>query len=151
EGDALLEGRMRDFVAVAFYEQGRVEDAAREVGHALRLLEPLDDKRSLALALLHDGTFHLARGRLPEANALYERARKLARHVQDSPSEATALGCLAYAHAQEGRGEAITLYSQAIEQFREHGDHRGEAITLTNMALLLQEQGRMREALSSYD
>ncbi|MEV7006393.1 BTAD domain-containing putative transcriptional regulator [Streptosporangium sp. NPDC051022] len=131
-GEALLLRSLADLHRA----EGRLEDAARVLGQAL----PLTEAGEVARTRYRLGLVHLARERLPEAEACFVACLAAFSAAGDRRGRADALRALGALRRAED------LLSRSLEAYRELGDPRGEAAVSLDLAGLFLEERRPAEA-----
>lgn len=147
QADADLQASLRAGQAMHLYRSSRFEEALA----VLDLVDRELDSPALRLLTQHRlakirGNALAGLGRYPEAESAYREALHLSR--ADLPAEVGRdLRSLANLEMVGGRREAAERhYREAIARNREWGYLVGLAIDLNNLAELLVQQGRLREA-----
>jgi tetratricopeptide (TPR) repeat protein len=134
-------------LAIAYREQGRLDDALQSADAALTEAEKLGDCQLTAQALAGRAEIHIARG--DAALGLREAERALAAHreLQDPVREAEDMRILAIALSLTGRTEhAQTMLREVIERATNHQRPLLAAIAQRDLAQLLARAGRDEEA-----
>jgi DNA-binding SARP family transcriptional activator len=136
-GDALQIIRIRANRGSRYFEEGRYEDALRELEVALRLSERAGFDSLRALALLNRGEALYRLGRLEEAHRDLLAARA-AYEANGSRMVSYALADLGDVHAVRGESAlARTSYEEALRIADEVGDIQGVVPALSGLADLL--------------
>ncbi|MBB4916601.1 AfsR/SARP family transcriptional regulator [Streptosporangium saharense] len=131
-GEALLLRSLADLHRV----EGRLADAAE----TLRLALTLAETGEVARTRYRLGLVHLAQDRLPEAQACFVACLAAFSAAGDRRGRADALRALG------GLRREPDLLSRSLEAYRELGDPRGEAAVSLDLAGLLLDARRLREA-----
>jgi tetratricopeptide (TPR) repeat protein len=122
--------------AIACYEQDQ------------RICQELSDWYGASIGLNNLGKAQLAIGRAVDALASQQTALRLCRMVGDLTCEGEILDDLGHVYRRLGRGEdAIRNYDLAIATYLRAGCDIAAADTMSTIASLLYEEGRVAEAL----
>lgn len=141
-----------------------IADARRNMATALRELRRFDDARKILLEVLESsagqdamvlndlGLVELDRQRLGAARVWFERAVHLALQLPDKVQEAQALANLAYIRGISGEPEeGLRAFARAEEVYGGLGDLNAVALICYGRALVLLENGSLREALAQIE
>ena len=114
---------------------GKNADALRHLDQAERVLKLLDDKMSLAGAVLQKGVLKRCFGQLRSSEALFTAGVSLMREVGDRIGEARGLSQLANTHIAMGKlREAMHEARRALKTAVAAGDTRALIVFLNNAA-----------------
>jgi tetratricopeptide (TPR) repeat protein len=129
-------------LAIAYREQGHLDEAMQSADAAVREAEQLGDRRLKAQALAGRAEIRAARGE-PEV-AIQEATRALAVHreLEDVVLETEDLRILAVATGMMGQaGEAEGMFREVVARATEHGRPLLIAVAQRDLAYLLARQG----------
>ena len=131
---------------------GRFDEAFAAMDEALPLLERADARIDV-VNLLKDRAEVLRRaGRLADGAAAYERARTLAREIDNLPGYADATLSLARLRGEQGRlDEAAALARDGLEAERRAGSPLGIAEAASVLGDVLRRLGRMGDAQQAFE
>jgi tetratricopeptide (TPR) repeat protein len=127
--------------------------AALPVGKVLQTAQatssyPADTALEEGLQLYEQGTVEANRG----AIAKFEQALKLSRQAGDKERQAFSLLCLGRVYSELGeKQKALEYLGQSLLLFRAVGYRRGEAVTLSNMAVVKRDQNNLTEAVNDIE
>ncbi|CAM5741407.1 putative Regulator protein [Streptomyces afghaniensis 772] len=147
-GDRIGVARALGNAGETLAELGRTEEAARALRKAAKTFRKQGDLRGYAQAL---GSLAMAtrdEGQAEQAVELHKRALDMADGLLIPHDRATELCNFAGTLTAAGEFEAaLTAQQEALATLRRLGDRRGEAMTLGNMALVRQRQGKWNKAV----
>lgn len=133
--DAAGEARSLVNLATLMALDGRNGEALRHLDRAKDVLQPLDDKRSLAGAILQEGVLKRCSGQLRASETLLMTGISVMKEVGDRIGEARGLSQLANTHAAMGRlRESIHEARCALKSAEAAGDTRALIVFLNNAA-----------------
>ncbi len=146
----------RDLAALArlekadvFLRRGRVEEAIREIEHALEVVSGTEHLSILAKAYSFLASAHGRAGRLDRAEELQRRALDAAERSGDAPRLAAALNNLGSIYCLTGQHEkGFAALERAIALRRETGDRNAELETTSNLGTRLAAAGQIDRAIS---
>jgi DNA-binding SARP family transcriptional activator len=134
-GDAAGEARSLVNLATIMALDGRNNDALHHLDRAERVLQALNDKRSLAGAILQKGVLKRCFGQLRTSETLLMTGISIMREVGDRIGEARGLSQLANTHVAMGRlRDAIHEARRALKSAEAAGDTRALIVFLNNAA-----------------
>lgn len=154
-GDVAGEAGSRVLHAQMLLELGQADEALVEAQAGLQLADKAADARQRANSSMVAGFVSRSLGRWGDARAFFEQAMMQAQLVGDRWMLGRALCNLGNIHSdvadvrrREGRADfardlpqALALYDQSLQLFKELGDARLEGNTLRNIALTLSDMG----------
>jgi DNA-binding SARP family transcriptional activator/tetratricopeptide (TPR) repeat protein len=150
-GDAAAEAAALTSLAVVDWRQGRFQQAAARLRHALALFSQVGHHTGAARALANLGMIDGQLGHYQDAAGHLRDALAVFRKAGDQTGAARALINLGMIDDQQGRyQEAADHYQQALALFREAGDRSGEAYALANLGITCRRQGRYQQAASHF-
>lgn len=149
------DGSTRDIRAEVLLRQERIAESLglrhrqlAVVAELVALLEPLGPSDRLAGAYLRQADAFTLRQRYGDAEAMLQRALKMAATLGDGVSRRKALSSIALLRSHERRYEdALPILEEAIRLAREAGDWRAEAGDRSTMANCLRALGQPQRAL----
>lgn len=139
-------------LANALSNSGQHGEGLEVAERCVEIQQILGNQREVAANLGRVASILMAAGSYDEANARYDLALAAARQVGDKELEGSFLqhqGSLADDRNQLER--AIHLYQQALERFREAGDHQGIMQTYNLLGVVERNAGRLAEARAWYE
>ncbi len=114
---------------------------------AAELFEEMRDPHGVSLVLREQGDRHKAAGRLAEAAAAYDEARRVSAEVGNEAEIASALQARAIVHDLNGELQAgYELKREVLKNYQRRGVHAGAAIMMENIGVSLYKMGRLAEA-----
>ncbi|MEU3952273.1 tetratricopeptide repeat protein [Streptomyces achromogenes] len=148
-GDLRAAAQARSNTGETLATMGRTEEASRALRKAAKIFRKHGDLRGYAQALGGLAKITRDEGMAEKAVELHERALGLADGLLIPHERATELANLATALTISGHfAAALTAQQEALDIFQRLEDHRGEAMTLGNMALVRQRQDKWRKAIA---
>jgi predicted ATPase/class 3 adenylate cyclase len=125
------------------------EETARELlDHSLAIYRRMDDRAGLCAVLRSLGDLHRDAGDMFVARRYYEEGVALARSSGSGRDVANLLIGLSVLESRlEHLDSALAMITEARDSFRDSGDERRAAICSNNLACVLMQYGRDREAL----
>jgi len=136
-------------LANAYRNLGHARRAFEYYNQALQIAREMGDRRGEAFALNNMGSTYSNLGDMQRALEHHEQALEIFREVGDRRSQGDCLTNLGFIYmSRHDTGRAMEYCEQALAIDREVGDMLGLALDSFNMANLLAQQGRFREALS---
>ncbi len=150
-GSLLGQAIVRDKLALALLEQGKLEEALAEEEDSLRLREGINDIVGRARSHSVIGTIHERSGRYEAAQASHEQALALEEQLQNPRGQGIALlhlGDTARAVRQFERARAF--YIRALAVTRRDSDQIGMARTLERLGDLSYDEGHRERANASW-
>ncbi|MFG3117245.1 tetratricopeptide repeat protein [Streptomyces sp. NPDC048197] len=147
-GDRVGVARALSNAGETLTELGRTGEATRALQKAAKTFRKQGDLRGYAQALGSLAKATRNDGKAEQAVELHRRALDMPDGLLLPHERAVELsnfaGTLTAAREFEA---ALTAQQEALGTFRQLGDHRGEAMTLGNMALVRHEQGKWNKAV----
>jgi len=150
-GSRLGQAILKDKLALALLEQGKLEEALAEEEDSLRLREDINDIVGQARSHSVIGTIHERSGRYEAAQTSHEQALVLEEQLQNPRGQGIALlhlGDTARAVHQFDRARAF--YIRALAVTRRDNDQIGMARTLERMGDLGYDEGHRERANASW-
>ncbi|HVP14184.1 MAG TPA: sigma 54-interacting transcriptional regulator [Terriglobales bacterium] len=130
---------------------GDLEKGLKTAEEAVRLGRSSGDDEAAGMSALTLGALHLALGHMAEAAALGREAEEACMRARHQLGRVRAIGLRAAAALHEqGAGEAERLYGEALAAARAHGLRMAAEELTNNLAVLLLEAGRWREARAAH-
>ncbi len=126
---------------------GDFAGAEQHFERSLAVARDIDDTRAEGAALAQLGWLAMATERRSEARERAESALRLAQGADDKIAASGALNVLAELAADDGNGEAKTLFEQGLALRRELGDDRLIANSLLLLGRVDRDEARFEEAL----
>ncbi len=177
EPDSIRESRLRNFLAISFYEKslasahkisdlqsegnalnglgkvyitiGKTSKAVECLEKSLKILREISDRHGEGNVLGNFGLVYYNLGETRKAIKFHEQCLTIAREVSDRRGEGNALGNLGLAYNDLGEHhKAIEFYEQQFTINREIGDWLGESNSLWNMSLALDKLGERAQAIA---
>jgi tetratricopeptide (TPR) repeat protein len=146
-GSRLGQAILKDKLALAFLEQGRLEEALDKEQESLRLRESLSDIVGQARSCSVIGRIMYRLGRYEQALTYHERSRELEEQTQNPRGQGIALVHLGdTARALRRYDQARQHYQRGLALTRRDNDQIGLARTLERMGDLCFEEGQHAEA-----
>jgi tetratricopeptide (TPR) repeat protein len=139
-------------LANALRKAGQHDEALAVAEKGLEIGERRGSRREVAVGHSTCASILMAAGRYDESDARFDVALAGARRAGDKELEGNALhlqGSLARQRNQLER--ASRLYQQALEHFREAGNHRGVMMIYNSLGSVELESGRLTEAQAWYE
>ncbi|WP_326577291.1 tetratricopeptide repeat protein [Streptomyces sp. NBC_00481] len=151
-GDSVREAGAWNNLGLALRRMGRVEEAVDAHTRARDLYQAAGDRHREASAWNSLGLALRDAGRVVEAVDAHTRARDLCQAAGDRHREAVAWLNLGNALRKAGRAEeeAVVVYGEALELYREFEDSYGAGHVLHNLALVYEDAHRPVEARAHY-
>jgi tetratricopeptide (TPR) repeat protein/TolB-like protein len=150
-GASLLVAQARLLDCSALRNLGRADDALAACAEGRRLSAAAGDRSGVAEALTNAANVHFDRGRLAEAQGLYEQALATYRETGNRGAEGRALNNIAVVLRSQGDLErARQLFEQVLAIAREIGSRGAEAYALNNLAGVLLRRGDLDGAAALY-
>jgi tetratricopeptide (TPR) repeat protein/transcriptional regulator with XRE-family HTH domain len=149
-GDASLVANAHHRLGIALAQLGRAREAAQHQEQALSGFRATGQREREA-AILNSIGKRLAsqERRYPEAIRYMRDSLRVAREIQDRPTELLALSNLGAVEHLTGRyADARPHMEQALALCRESGDRRLEAVMLSNLGCVLLELGSTGRAVA---
>ncbi|MGW4075467.1 tetratricopeptide repeat protein [Streptomyces asiaticus] len=147
-GDRVGVARTLSNVGETLIELGRAEEAARALRKAAKVFRKQGELRGYSQALGSLARATRDDGKAEQAVELHRRALKMPDSLLIPHERAIELSNFAGTLIVAGEFEAaLTAQQEALGTFRRLGDCRGEAMTLGNMALVRQRQGKWNKAI----
>ena len=148
--DPLRLGGLHDRLRWFLWEAGDRVAAEAAVDEALRLIPESPPSPTRARALGQAAGFRLVAGDPIGARDIAREAISVARQVSATSEEAFAMGVLGWSEAVTGDPDSgIAIYRGALSLAEELGGVEGIALGHANLAALLDEVGRTKEALAA--
>ncbi|MEQ0559921.1 tetratricopeptide repeat protein [Amycolatopsis sp. NEAU-NG30] len=145
--DLESEGASRSDLGAIHFALGDWEAGLQELHLAAAIAQKTHSAIGIATSLLHLGTYEAQAGHLDAAEELYRRALDRIAATAGAGTESAILHRLAGTLRSRGRhGEALALYSQALNLRETIGNRHGQADTLAEMAATLCEQYQYEDA-----
>lgn len=136
----------------ALLEQGKNEEALKELETSSKEAALIGDKDGIAESLVFQGFVRWRTGALSEARSLFQKALSLFRETGDQASEGIALRNLAIVTMIQGNvGEAKKYFDEALTKHRLVGDRNAEGNTLGNLAIFHRDMGHLDEAQKLFE
>jgi DNA-binding SARP family transcriptional activator/tetratricopeptide (TPR) repeat protein len=146
-GDGAAEAVALTSLAMVDWRQGRFQQAAARLRHALALFGRAGDQTGAARASANLGMIDGQQGRYRDAARHLRHALAVFRQAGDQTGAARALINLGMIDDQQGRYQRATNhYQEALALFRAAGDRSGEAYALGNLGITYRRQGRYQRA-----
>ncbi len=139
----------RSAVAKVYADLADYDRAIVEYGRALKMLERVGDKTSIAISHRNLGDARKRMGRTDLALAHYETAGDLYRKIGSPKGEASVLaarGVLYWSIGQDDKGEKLLREAQAI--YERIGNSGEAAAIVGSLAAVLANRGRYEEAVA---
>ncbi|TCB95417.1 tetratricopeptide repeat protein [Micromonospora zingiberis] len=150
-GDTLGEAHIRRSLAGAVHTLGDREEAIGLLTDALRLFTERGAGREQALVHRNLGQVYLVLQERSAAIGHFEQAVRIFESVADVSQHATALYCLAGAHARSGSHELATVLAhEALAMCDRIGDALGRGECYLTLADVSQAQGNYDESVRHY-
>jgi tetratricopeptide (TPR) repeat protein len=150
-GSLLGQAILRDKLALALLEQGKLEEALAEEEDSLRLREGINDIVGRARSHSVIGTIHERSGRYEAAQASHEQALALEEQLQNPRGQGIALLHLGdTARAVHQFERARSFYIRALAVTRRDSDQIGMARTLERLGDLGYDEGHRDRANASW-
>lgn len=152
EAGRLSLARSQHALAITLRKQGNGADAEEHHWRALRLYRELSDPVGEAASLNGIGTLYYDRGEYGEALRFCTEARCIAEETDDWDNRADVLYTLAKIHTSRAeRNEALVLFREAWEIYRELDDRPSEVKCLGFYADVLVTAGHSGEAVEALE
>ncbi|MCB0163286.1 MAG: tetratricopeptide repeat protein, partial [Anaerolineae bacterium] len=137
-----LMGRILTYLGWFFLRQGLYEQARYLLGQSLELLQNLNDRKNLAVALNYLGILAGEVGNSAEANRFLQESLDLYRETQNQWGIAWTLSHLAY-HAGSSlhQHDAEALLTESLSIYKAIGNKQGIAVALNNLGYNAYLQG----------
>ncbi len=150
-GASLLVAQARLLDCSALRNLGRADDALAACAEGRRLSAAAGDRSGVAEALTNAANVHFDRGRLAEAQGLYEQALATYRETGNRGAEGRALNNIAVVLRSQGDlDRARQLFEQVLAIAREIGSRGAESYALNNLAGVLLRRGDLDGAAALY-
>jgi predicted ATPase/DNA-binding CsgD family transcriptional regulator len=126
--------------------EGEHERARSLGGESLRLFRRQQNQWAVALNLDTLGTVARRQGQYDRARSFHEESLAASQSIGFKSGIALALACLGHVARVLGDAAARTHYAASLRVYRESGDRRGVALTLGNLAVIAEREGKHHEA-----
>jgi CHAT domain-containing protein/Tfp pilus assembly protein PilF len=140
-------------MAIIYSKLGRHDEAQKWYAYVGEMRRNSGDRRGQANTLNNLAQDYVRQGRYEEALAAFEQALAIleAPEARNLYIRAAAQGGIGGVYARQGKLEAaLAAYQQALATHREIGDRAGEISRLASSAHVLENLGRVEEALRTY-
>ena len=138
-------------LAVALYNQGDQEKAAKLFDESLATFREAGDLWGQALVLFNRGWLVSGQEKRAEAHALWEECLPMFRQVGDRWGIAVTLGALGYSARQANDPQAGAFFTESLSVFRELGDKAGIATSLNRLGTFALVRDEYRQARSLFE
>jgi tetratricopeptide (TPR) repeat protein len=125
---------------------GLVNDSRRHYDRAISHARKAGDNRTLAMACANLAALLMDTGQPEKAEPLFLEALGLQKQLGDQKGEASSLTNLAILFRSKDPGASIKHYERAAELHEQAGNNYGLCVTLTNLASVETELGRIEAA-----
>lgn len=130
---------------------GLVNDAGKHYERAIQHARKASDQRTLAMAGANLAALLMETGQPDKAEHLFLEALELQRQLGDQRGEANSLANLAILVRSRDPGASIKHYERAAELHKQAGNDYGLCVTLTNLAGVETELGRIEAARKHFE
>lgn len=144
-GDAL------NIFGAIHYSHGDYAKAINYFTQSLQILEELEDKRGIAIALSNIGMIYYDQGNLDTAIEYHTRGLLLEEELENKKGIATSHNNLGISYQKRGNyNEAMEHYNYGLKIQEEIGDRRGIAGSFSNIGSIYKTQGNYNKAMDYY-
>jgi tetratricopeptide (TPR) repeat protein len=150
-GDHDAQALAHRFLAQAFTQLGRLDDAHCHLQDALKLHRRLGDPAGQAYCHFYIARIFESRKDYGQALSCDRRSLRLFRTAGDLTGQAFALGEVGWDNALLGKYQrALSSCEKALELHRKSGDRLGEALALDTLGYCCHQAGRYSKAVAYY-
>lgn len=141
------------FSLSGLYErEGKWEEALKILHESLEIVNAVNDKRSIALAIGFIADLYVHQGRLDDALDFYFKSLGTMEKLHDKREIALIKSKIADIYVNSGRwDEAMNLYTESLEIMQEFNDVRSYALIKSSIANLHLHYGKLQDALVIYE
>ncbi len=121
-------------LGIVAYQQGRLEEARRQLSDSLHIWRQVGDPRGLVFTMIYLGMTTLALMDIPAAKTILQESNQLAEQNLDRWAQAFGLDLIGIACLSEGNAkEAVFHFQQSLELSKEIGDQLNATRTAVNL------------------
>ena len=135
--DKGLEAQAYNNIGTLYSNQGNLVDAMENYLLSFKAAELSKKDNLIATGLLNLGLVNFKQNNFAKAHEYQRQALKIYKKINNYEKVANTLGAIANNYAMEGKTkEAEKYYLQSAKVYQEHGNKIGQAIVLSEMAIL---------------
>lgn len=149
-GDRAGEATTLNNIGRVYAALGEQQRALDFYTNALPLMQQVGNKAGEAITLYNIGFAHYILGDKQKALDYFNRTLQLVSQIGDRAGEATVLDSIGRIYADSGDKKAIDYFQQSLIIYQAVDDRVGEATALYHIAPMIEQEGKLDEAITYY-